>query len=111
MSIDRDRIVTNLRRGVLEFCVLSHIAKGRVYGFDLARTLQADGLIASDGALYPLLARLHSTGLVAADWELPDGGRPRKYYEITELGTEHLASFRELWPPLRDAVDNIVRKE
>lgn len=105
MSIDRERILTNLRKGVLEFCVLAQLENGRSYGFDLARTLQTAGLLASDGALYPLLARLRSRGLVEADWEISDSTRPRKYYELTGLGVEHLGAFREVWPPLRDAVD------
>ncbi len=108
-GMSEDRILTNLRKGVVEFCVLAHIQSGATYGFDLARRLVADGLIASEGTLYPLLARLRSSGLVEAAWGT-EAERPRKYYTLTPAGTEHLDVFRESWESLRDTVDRTVRR-
>lgn len=105
-----DRVTTNLRKGVLEFCVLAHIRAGDAYGFELARTLEADGLIAGEGTLYPLLARLRSSGLVDTAWAESDAGRPRKYYTLTPAGVEQLEAFQRAWAPLRDAVDQTMRR-
>lgn len=104
-----DRIMTNLRKGVLEFCVLAHVQSGPVYGLDLARRLEADGLIASEGTLYPLLARLRSSGLVQTEWVDSGVDRPRKYYTITTDGVQCLDAFRAAWGPLRDTIDRTVR--
>jgi len=103
-----DRVTTNLRKGVLEFCVLARIASGDAYGFELARELQADGLIAGEGSLYPLLARLRTGGLVDTRTEESTSGRPRKYYRLTPAGHAQLAAFRAAWVPLRDAVDHAM---
>lgn len=105
-----DRILTNLRKGVVEFCVLAHLRDGRAYGFDLVRRLEEDGLIASEGTLYPLLTRLRSAGLVEAEWEESDAGRPRKYYGLTPQGIERLDAFERAWAPIRDTVDRTLRR-
>ncbi|MEZ3160982.1 PadR family transcriptional regulator [Microbacterium sp. BWT-B31] len=109
MSAD-DRVTTNLRKGVLEFCVLAHIQAGDAYGFELARVLEADGLIAGEGTLYPLLTRLRSSGLVETRWVESDAGRPRKYYTLTPVGVAQLEAFQRAWIPLRDAVDQTMRR-
>ena len=101
--------MTSLRKGVVEFCVLAHIQGGATYGFDLARRLVADGLIASEGTLYPVLARLRSSGLVEATWGT-ETDRPRKYYTLTPDGAQRLDTFREAWESLRDTVDRTVRR-
>lgn len=109
MAVDEDRILTNLRKGVVEFCVLAHLRVGRAYGFDLARTLQDDGLIASEGTLYPLLTRLRSAGMVETEWVESDAGRPRKYYTLTPQGADYLTTFEQSWGTLRDTVDRTLR--
>lgn len=101
-------MAANLRKGILEFCVLAHLEAGRAYGLDLARRLATDGLTAGDGTLYPLLSRLKAQQLVASSWEESEAGRPRKYYTLTEEGSQLLQSFRTAWAPLRDAVDRTV---
>ncbi|MDM4764399.1 PadR family transcriptional regulator [Galbitalea sp. SE-J8] len=110
MDAPEERILTNLRKGVLEFCVLAYLQAGRTYGLDLARRLETDRLIASEGTLYPLLARLRSAGMVETEWVESDAGRPRKYYTLTNLGAEYLDAFRSAWAPLRDTVDRTVRR-
>lgn len=107
--VTRDkRIATNLRKGVLEYCVLALVARGDWYGFDLAKRLSASRLIASEGTLYPLLTRMRGAGLVAAEWQESEAGRPRRYYRITKAGQEQLDAFQAVWIPVRDAVDKVL---
>lgn len=103
-----DRIATNLRKGVLEFCVLALLAEQEMYGLELADTLVQRGLTASEGSLYPLLARMRHADLVTTRWDTPDRGRPRRYYAITTTGREHLATFGPIWRTIRAGVDDLV---
>lgn len=99
-------ILTQLRRGALEYCVLAMLQSGRLYGLDIARRLAAGQvLMSSEGTLYPLLARLRKAGLVSTTWQESTEGPPRRYYELTGPGTEALDAFRSAWSPFRDAVD------
>lgn len=101
-----DGILTNLRRGVLEYCILGMLVDGERYGLDIARRLTGDGvLMASEGTLYPLLARLRKAGLVDTSWQESAEGPPRRYYTLTAAGREALGAFAGTWPGFRDAVD------
>ncbi|KQZ90463.1 PadR family transcriptional regulator [Phycicoccus sp. Root563] len=105
-----DGILTHLRRGALEYCVLAMLAEQELYGLDIARRLTADGvLLASEGTLYPLLARLRKAGLVDTSWQESVEGPPRRYYALTADGTESLAAFKRTWKPFRDAVDTALQ--
>jgi PadR family transcriptional regulator, regulatory protein PadR len=98
-----------LRRGVAEQCVLALLARREEYGFELARELGARGqIIASEGTLYPLLARLRRNGLVQTAWRESASGPPRRYYHLTSDGELALASFTKQWRAFRDAVDEIL---
>ncbi len=103
--------VAQLRRGAAEHCVLALLRHGEGYGFDLARILvNADGLIASEGTIYPLLARLRRHGLVETTWRESGEGPPRRYYRLTGAGEESLALFADHWKVFRDAVDQILNE-
>lgn len=104
-----ERVLTSLRRGLVEPCVLALLRHGAAYGLDMARRLEADGLIAGESTLYPVLARLLSARLVEDEWIESAAGRPRKYYTLTADGRAALAAFEESWFPLRDAVDQTLR--
>ncbi len=106
--VTSERVLTSLRKGLVEFCVLAILTEGSTYGLALAHRLQADGLIAGESTLYPLLARLLSAGLVDSKWSESEGGRARKYYTITAAGRDALVTFEESWVPLRDAVDRTL---
>ncbi|MBK7822523.1 MAG: PadR family transcriptional regulator [Tessaracoccus sp.] len=110
MESEAVRIATNLRKGVLEFCVLGLLVGQPRYGFELAQSLHGAGLIASDGSLYPLLTRLRDAGFVTADWSQGDNGRPRRYYSLTDDGRRYLAEFRHVWAPLSATVNQIVEE-
>jgi PadR family transcriptional regulator PadR len=110
MELGED-LLAQVRRGVAEHCVLALLTTGEKYGFELARELGAKGrIIASEGTLYPMLARLRRNGLVQTSWRESTAGPPRRYYRLTRDGELALASFREQWRFFRDAVDEILNE-
>ena len=101
--------LAQVRRGVAEQCVLALLTREERYGFELARELGARGrIIASEGTLYPLLARLRRNGFVETSWRESNAGPPRRYYRLTRDGELALASFKKQWRGFRDAVDEIL---
>jgi PadR family transcriptional regulator, regulatory protein PadR len=100
-----------LRRGVLEYCVLALIEAKPVYGLDIARALHEPGILESEGTLYPLLSRLRSRGLVETTWAESTTGPPRRYYELTAHGVAALAAFRTDWGRFRSAVDSLIGEQ
>lgn len=101
--------ISQLRRGVLEYCVLSLLADEPVYGFDLVRRLGAvDGMVTSEGTIYPLLSRLRREGWVTTTWAESESGPPRRYYSITPDGDQALVAFTDEWHRFRDAVDQLL---
>jgi PadR family transcriptional regulator PadR len=80
------------------------------FGLELVRDLsKADGLLTSQGTVYPLLNRLRDNGLVTSRWIHKDAAHPRRYYSITDRGCEHLAAFRAEWSAFAAAVDAVLR--
>ena len=101
--------VSQLRKGALEYCVLALLRDGQRYGFELVRTLsETDGLLISEGTIYPLLSRLRRDELVSTSWQESEAGPPRRYYQLTDAGQRALADFSEEWARFRDAVDALV---
>jgi PadR family transcriptional regulator PadR len=101
--------ITQLRRGVLEFCVLALLRDGERYSFDLVRALgDVDGLVTSEGTLYPLLGRLRREGMVQSTWRESTSGPPRRYYRITQDGDAALRVFASQWARFRDSVDTLM---
>jgi len=101
--------VSQLRKGTLEYCVLALLQDGQRYGFELVRTLsETDGLLVSEGTIYPLLSRLRRDELVSTSWQESEAGPPRRYYQLTDAGQRALADFSEEWARFRDAVDALV---
>jgi PadR family transcriptional regulator len=104
------RDLSELRRGVLEPCVLALLADRPRFGLELVRDLaDANGLLTSQGTIYPLLTRLHGSGQVTSSWQDSPTERPRRYYTITDSVRRTLAEFRAAWEPFRDTVDHILR--
>lgn len=103
------QLLTALRRGTLEYCVLALLRRGRRYGVELVRELGAiEGLVTSEGTLYPLLARLRREQLVTTTWAESPSGPPRRYYQIAPAGRRALRTFTEEWQRYRDAVDTLL---
>ncbi len=105
------KLLAQMRRGAIEFCVLALLRDGDRYGLDLARTLAADGLVTSEGTIYPLLARLRQDGMVETMWHESPQGPPRRYYRLTEDGRAALDAFIVQWRQFRDAVDVVLEGE
>lgn len=79
------------------------------YGFELVRRLsEVDGLVTSEGTIYPLLTRLRRDRLVTTFWAESESGPPRRYYELTDEGRKALAGFTEEWARFRDGVDGLL---
>jgi PadR family transcriptional regulator PadR len=104
-----DSAISQLRRGVLEFCVLALLRDGERYGFELVRALSdAGGLVTTEGTLYPLLARLRRDGVVETTWRESSSGPPRRYYRLTPAGHEALRAFATEWARFRTSVDAML---
>jgi PadR family transcriptional regulator PadR len=107
----RESLITQMRRGTLEYCVLALLRHQARYGFDLVRTLaDADGLITSEGTIYPLLSRLRRDGLVTTSWNESPSGPPRRYYQLTPAGHQALELFTTEWDRFTQAVDHLLEQ-
>ncbi|MFJ9467348.1 PadR family transcriptional regulator [Streptomyces caniferus] len=103
------KAASQLRKGVLEYCVLALMRDGARYGVELLRELEETGALAtSQGTVYPLLSRLRRDALVVTTWRESVSGPPRRYYELTEAGHAALAEFTGTWPDFRDTVDRLL---
>jgi PadR family transcriptional regulator PadR len=107
----QDALLAQMRRGTLQYCVLALLASEERYGFDLVRGLaDVDGMVTSEGTIYPLLSRLRRDGLVESSWRESRSGPPRRYYRLTASGRSALDEFRLEWQRFRDAVDTLVHE-
>ncbi|MDP4186268.1 MAG: PadR family transcriptional regulator [Bacteroidota bacterium] len=96
-----------MRKGVLEFCILSVLSKRPAYASDILEELKKARMIVVEGTLYPLLTRLKNSGLLGYRWEESTQGPPRKYYELTEEGRKSLDELLVAWDELVTAVNQI----
>lgn len=105
-----DRLLSQMRRGTIEYCVLAILKEGERYGFDLVKSLgEVDGMVTSEGTIYPLLTRLRKDGLVSSAWKESSQGPPRRYYRITRKGERALADFATEWRRFSTAVDKLMK--
>lgn len=98
-----------MRKGVLEYCILSILAQGEAYPPDIIDTLKEAKLIVVEGTLYPLLTRLKDAGYLGYRWEESRSGPPRKYYKLTPLGSKFLKELDDTWDELAQAVKKTTR--
>jgi PadR family transcriptional regulator PadR len=98
-----------MRKGVLEFCILSILSNREAYASELVQILKSSRLLVVEGTIYPLLTRLKNDGLLSYRWEESVSGPPRKYYMITPLGEEFLGALRKTWQELVDAVEKTTK--
>jgi PadR family transcriptional regulator PadR len=99
-----DNTKAQMRKGVLEMCILALVAKEEKYPNELLANLKAAELLVVEGTLYPLLNRLKDAGFLAYDWRESNAGPPRKYYHITPEGLAMLTSLEESWKQLVHSV-------
>jgi len=100
-----------MRKGVLEFCILSIIKLGEAYPSDIIDKMKAANLNILEGTLYPLLTRLKNADLLTYRWVESNSGPPRKYFSLTEKGAEFYNELETTWQQLANAVDEITGKK
>ncbi|SFJ13302.1 transcriptional regulator, PadR family [Kaistella treverensis] len=98
-----------MRKGILEFCILSLINDREMYVSDLIEELKNGKLDVVEGTLYPLLTRLKNGEFLSYRWEESTGGPPRKYYQMTEKGGLFLTELQNTWKELTESVDQITK--
>lgn len=99
-----------MRKGILEMCVLSIISQKEAYPSDIIKKLKEAELIIVEGTLYPLLSRLKNAELLHYTWKESKVGPPRKYYHLTDSGSEFLSNLNETWKKLNSAVSHSTKK-
>jgi PadR family transcriptional regulator PadR len=105
-----DNWTNQLRKGVLELCILNDIRNRKMYGYEIVRRLRKiDGLIISEGAIYPILSRLKRQGLVETSIQESAEGPARKYYKLTPEGEEMVAQMNAHWQAM-SGVTNSIKK-
>ena len=100
---------TQMRKGILEYCILSIISQREIYASDIINELKKAQLLVVEGTLYPLLTRLKNNGLLSYNWVESTSGPPRKYYVLTEAGKKVLEHLDQTWSELVFAVNTSVK--
>ncbi len=108
--MDLENTKAQMRKGILEYCILSVLSKNSCYASDIIKELKEAKVIVVEGTLYPLLTRQKNGGLLSYRWEESQQGPPRKYYELTAEGREYLADLDNSWEELVESV-NLIRKK
>ncbi len=103
-----DNWSTQLRKGMLELCILNAIGGTRLYGYDIVRRLrEIEALVISEGTVYPILSRLRREGFLQTTIEESAEGPPRKYYRLTEKGTGILPRMNDCWVKMKTGADGL----
>ncbi len=98
-----------MRKGILEYCILSILQRGDAYTSEILSVLKDAKLLVVEGTIYPLLTRLKNAGLLSYRWEESTSGPPRKYYELTETGQLFLKELQTTWGNLSSAVNKVTK--
>ena len=98
-----------MRKGILEFCILSILNQQDKYATEILDSLKESQMIVVEGTIYPLLTRLKNAALLDYRWEESSSGPPRKYYAITDKGKEVLTELNDSWKALNRAVNKITK--
>ena len=109
MNIDNTQ--SQMRKGVLEFCILSIIRQGEVYPSDIVEKMKAANLHILEGTLYPLLTRLKNANFLTYRWVESNSGPPRKYFSMTEKGLAFYHELEATWNELANAVNTLTARE
>ena len=100
-----------MRKGVLEYCILSILNGEDKYASEILKTLKDAKMLVVEGTIYPLLARLKNAGLLNYRWEESTSGPPRKYYTLTETGKLFLKELDTTWDELRKATNLVTNSK
>ncbi len=107
--MNTEKAKTQMRKGILELCILSIIKRGDAYASDIIEELKKAEMMVVEGTLYPLLTRLKNGGILNYRWEESSSGPPRKYYSLTPEGEEFLVELKQTWSNLQDTVNRITQ--
>ena len=99
---------SQMRKGILEYCILSIISRKEVYTSDILDALHRADLLVVEGTLYPLLSRLKNNGIVKYRWQESTDGPPRKYFTLTEEGENLLTALNDEWKQMNQAINKIT---
>lgn len=110
MNRESENTKAQMRKGILEFCILLMIGKGRMYATRIIKELKKADLIVVEGTIYPLLSRLKKAGLLDYTWEESQSGPPRKYYTLTKDGEETLKNLEATWKTFSASINELIKK-
>lgn len=111
LKMNIENAKAQMKKGVLELCILSILQKQESYPGDIIEEMKASKIILVEGTLYPLLTRLKNAGLLAYRWEESTSGPPRKYYKLTEEGEKFLEELKIAWDDLVKTVKSVSVKK
>lgn len=111
MSINVDNTKAQMRKGILEYCILSILSREDSYAPKIIAELKEAEMIVVEGTLYPILTRMKNSGLLTYRWEESPQGPPRKYYSLTPEGREALSQLDASWDELVGQIDTIRRRK
>ncbi|MBR1678107.1 MAG: PadR family transcriptional regulator [Bacteroidales bacterium] len=109
MENTSDNVRSQMRKGVLEYCILSILSRKEAYASSILEELKAANMIVVEGTLYPLLIRLKNQGLLSYRWEESTQGPPRKYYVITEKGCAQLSEMDAAWQKMVESIKTLKK--
>lgn len=105
-----ENIKSQMRKGILEYCILSIIGRQEAYTSDILEALRRADLLVVEGTLYPLLSRLKNNGLLSYRWQESKDGPPRKYFTLTEEGKQLLSAMNQEWNVVQKAIQTITQQ-
>lgn len=109
--MNNDNNKAQMKKGVLEYCILLILARRDCYANEIISELKESKMIVVEGTLYPLLTRQKNAGLLTYRWEESTQGPPRKYYSITDTGKEFLTELNNSWRELVDSVEHLRNRQ
>ncbi len=104
-----DNIKSQMRKGILEYCILTIISKKEAYTSDIIDTLRRANLLVVEGTIYPILTRLKNNGLLSYRWQESNDGPPRKYFSLTDEGKSMLDALNEEWGNISQSINQITQ--
>jgi PadR family transcriptional regulator PadR len=107
MENSNDNVRAQMRKGVLEYCILCILSRKEAYASNILEELKTANMLVVEGTLYPLLIRQKNQGLLSYRWEESPQGPPRKYYVITDKGREQLAEMDAAWQEMVQSIETL----
>jgi PadR family transcriptional regulator PadR len=105
--MNADNVKSQMRKGILEYCILLILNRQKAYANDVIQLLQEARLIVVEGTLYPLLTRLKNMDLLTYQWIESNQGPPRKYYELTPKGGAFLGELEQAWNEIAETINHL----